>query len=207
MKLRLLLATASAAAVTTLNAHAVSYGNYQLEALTGTGTNTSVCVFDFGATEYAFGYRYDGQKTGADLLTALNNTFGISIAYDATWGTPASINYNSYNMITGVASDGGHISALFNYSSGGTAVNDWVEPAVTINYVGGGTGGPIWTFAETGFASRYLTDGSWDGWIQGTYKGWTGYSTAPDGPSPIPEPTALGLLALGAMVFWRGRRS
>lgn len=207
MNLRLLLATASAAAVTALNAHAVTYGNYNLEALTGTGSNTSVCVFDFGTADYAFGYRYDGTKTGKNMLDALNGKFGVAVVY-SSWGIPTTISYNGH-AITSDPIDSEYTGSPFYYLSGGTTVNDWVYPVLTLNYAGGGSSGPTWATSDTGLASRYLVNGSWDGWVQGKYDtNWTGYSTAPDGAfaSVIPEPTALGLLALSGLALLRRRR-
>lgn len=194
------LAAATAAALTVLNVHAIQFGDYPLEGAVGSGANTSICVFDFGATEYAFGYRYDGTKTGKDMLDALNGSFGVTVAY-STWGTPTTISYNGH-AITSAPIDAEYTGSPFYYLSGGTTVNDWFAPPIVTNYAGGGTAGPTWGFADTGLASRYLANGSWDGWVQGSYDtNWTGYSTPPNGPAPIPEPTALALLALGTALL------
>jgi hypothetical protein len=195
MKLRLLLlATASAAAVTALNAQAISYGNYELAGLVGSGSNTSVCVFDFGSTtthQYAFGYAYDGTKTGADLLMALNDA-PIGVSVDLTYYEGMGYLVNSISYMT--------------YSISSTLTAPYQSPCYWTG--NSGTAGPTaWTSSSIGISSRVLTNGTWDGFSQGT---WVGYDIVADAPSgafaAVPEPAALSLLALGGLALLRRRR-
>ncbi|MEI8079997.1 MAG: PEP-CTERM sorting domain-containing protein [bacterium] len=209
MKLRLLLATASAAAVTALNAQAVSYGNYELAGLVGSGSNTSVCVFDFGATttnQYAFGYAYDGTVTGSDMLQALNAVPGLSIILngDEIFGYYVfEITYAPTVMPVPYSI----ISAFATAPNPSRYPNYWVAD-------GGQTGPIIWSSPwDYGISGRTLTNGSWDGFTQSTYFPGPTYAEdrfetfAPSGAfAVVPEPTALGLLALGGLALFRRRR-
>lgn len=208
MHARLLL-LAAASAATVLSAHAVTYGAYPLEGEVGSGANTSICVFDFGGVEYAFGYHYDGAKTGADLLAALNGNFGIAIAYHPVYGTPTDISYGGYSISNDPIGDD-YTGYPGYYVSGGSTLNQWVVPPLTIHYDGGGTNGPAWLSSDAGLASRSLVDGSWDGWVQAKFDNvtWVGFAAPPDGTfaSVVPEPAALSLLAVGALALFGRRR-
>lgn len=191
MKLRLLLAAASAAAVTALNAQAVSYGNYELAGLVGSGSSTSVCVFDFGTARYAFGYAYDGAKTGADLLMALNDA-PIGVSVDLTYYKGMGYLVNSISYMT--------------YSISSTLTAPYQSPCYWMGN-GGTTGPTAWTSSSIGISSRLLTNGTWDGFSQGTWVGYDIVAGAPGGDfAAVPEPAALSLLALGGLALLRRRR-
>jgi len=50
-----------------------------------------------------------------------------------------------------------------------------------------------WSFAFTGPSSRTVEDGFWDGWVYGNEN------------APVPEPSAILILASGALLFVRRR--
>ncbi|MFA4943262.1 MAG: PEP-CTERM sorting domain-containing protein [Lentisphaeria bacterium] len=224
-----LLALAGAAATVPATATAgVQYGAYTLEAAVGSGANTSLCVLDFtqtagGGGVHGFAYHWDGaagSQTGKELIDALHNldvdgdsTPDLLFSYDPATGWMESISYKGATISNGLVDDTWYAYSSY-YVSGGSTVNDSVAPPVVKEYPGGGEAGPVWGMSDSGFASRLLADGSWDGWTQSLWNNdtWEEVNVPPSAPfASVPEPTAGGLLlALGAAVssrrrWWHGR--
>lgn len=65
-------------------AHAQSF-RPQITQTVGSGSNESFLVVDFqdGTVDhnYAFGYLYDGSRTGADLIAAVSSGTGLGVTY------------------------------------------------------------------------------------------------------------------------------
>lgn len=163
----------------------------------GTGSNLSYFVLDFQDNtpnpSYAFGYRYDGAKTGGDLVDAFVRDAGLG----ATFGSFFQPN----DFVIGFAYDGHARPA-----PGQSPPPDFFWSYWT------GTNGTDWTTASVGLRQRTLTNGSWDGWSWTTFDPATfDPVSAPRTPQAqaaqvIPEPgtaflagaAVLGLLGTGS---------
>jgi hypothetical protein len=114
-----------------------------IEYWAGTGAQRAVLVVDFGpGVSYAFGYRFDGTKTGLDMLQAVSEAGGLSYTHNTEYGAPFvdSIRYMGRTM-----------GAYRGYP------DNWL-----CYYIG--CDGANWTFSFVGAADRTLADGAWDGW-------------------------------------------
>lgn len=111
-----------------------------LTATAGSGSEESFLTIDFkDGTQndnYAFGYKYDGTKTGVDLLNAFASD-GLMTQYIYNG---AAVNGFTFN---------GHSEAGFGNSG------YWAYYS--------GPDGQQWKYASTGVRGN-ITDGGWDGW-------------------------------------------
>ena len=173
-------------AVLPSTAHAQTF-KPQVTQTVGSGSNESFFVVDFqdGTVDhsYAFGYLYDGSKTGADLITALSSGAGLGATYLYSGGAVNSFTFN------------GHSEAGFE------------NEAYWSYYLG--NDGRNWSYSSTGIKGRTLSNGSWDGWSWDMNSA-DPLPLTPTAPAPVPEAStaaSLGLvLALGAGGFLASRR-
>lgn len=146
----------------------------------GTGSEESFFTVDFedgtANQSYAFGYKYDGNKTGGDLLAALAAGTPLQVGYYPGYGpTNAFVQSFSFN---------GHTQT-------GAGNNYWAYWQ--------GTDGQNWTFSDVGASGRGLTNGSWDGWS------WDADYSKPPFPAPAPltpaaVPEASSVVSLGLLL-------
>jgi len=217
MMKHVVLGMAAAFAVTLASAKAgpITYGTYTLTGEAGTGTNRSVCVFDFGSTAYAFGYRWDdsGFVVRSDSSTVAAGTGEALLCTLGDAGTGLGVTVDlSYSPLYGAFVNG------ISYNGNSLGVDKAPGAYITAWVSSGGTAGPVWTDSQTSLTARLLSDGAWDGytdsenaWIY-SGKDWViNPDAAPGGAfasvTPVPEPAALSLLALGGIVLIRRRRS
>ncbi len=143
----------------------------------GTGSSSSTLQFDFeNGNSYLYTVRWDGVTTGRDLF---------DIVSDAQPGFFVS------DIVTFSFGD-----ALFGQSIGNDSNAGFGTPPSFLDYWHywvRDDGVEPWQSAMTGFADRFVVDGSWDGWVFG--------SDAP--PSAIPAP---GAIAFAAVILCRSRR-
>lgn len=178
--LGVLLATLSSAA------HAQTF-TPQITQTVGSGSKESFLVVDFqdGTVDhnYAFGYLYDGSKTGADLIAAVSGGTGLGVTYLYNGGVVDGFSFN------------GHSEAGFD--------ND----AYWSYYLG--NDGRNWSYSSTGIKGRTLSNGSWDGWSWDV-NNTDPLPVTPAASAPVPEAStaaSLGLLlALGVGGFLAARR-
>lgn len=154
-----LLALAIACWPGAATAHAETFQGVDLDIAywAGTGTNEAVMIVDFLATGgdfYAFGYRWDGDATGYDMIQAI-----------AASGT---LDYLATTYSWGVYID----NFFYNNEAG--------DPALWWAYwVGSATDGSVeWFSPSVGMSDRPLSHGDFDGW----YNGFDG--TQPRVPEP-----------------------
>ena len=159
----------------------------QLSSVVGSGSKESFFTLDFqdGTADhnYAFGYLYDGTKTGADFLTALSSETALKVGSSS----------GSFGVFVTSFGFNGHSETGGKYSYW----SYWK-----------GTDGQSWSSSGVGASSRMLTGGSWDGWSWDTdYR--NGPAPAPVTPAAVPEASSaislsvLALLGLGALAVRR----
>jgi len=129
-----------------------------IEYWAGTGSNEAVMIVDFLATggqSYAFGYRWDGQATGYDMVQAV--------------AAAGALDY----LATDYGSMGVFIDNFFYDTEAGNPDYYWSY------WVGTADDGTVqWVSPSVGMSSRPLSDGDFDGW----YNGFDG--TQPRVPEP-----------------------
>lgn len=142
-----------------------------LTATVGTGSEETFLALDFNdsipSSNYAFGYKYDGIKNGADLLDALASS-GLTTQYI----------FNG-RVVNGFTFDG-HLEAGF------TQDNYWAYYK--------GPDGRKWDYASVGVTAP-LTNGGWDGWSW-TLGGNSAPPVTPAAVPEASSAASLGLLAL-----------
>lgn len=196
-----------------------------IEYWVGLGANRSALVIDFhdgtSKQSFAWGYYYDGIKTGADMLLAVSAAdSNLTLIYFGTAADNfylAEITYFD-GSVTHTRVNGDFITD-FNYwgyyVTGGTSGGDFEDP-VSFNPVSvpASFGLPsVWEEAPTGpsFVSfgdpgRFLANNSWDALSYGLW------GTTPSNSvyaSAVPESSSWALLGLSALTFgiWSIRRA
>lgn len=160
----------------------------------GTGTKRAALVIDWksgpGPQSLVWGYRFDGDKTGQDMFNAVR-------AADPrlSYGLVPGVGYTAVERIS-FDRNGSGIGPGDSDQQGWFTNGFWgyyAESAPTTNL-------PAWGFANEGFSTRLLSDGSWDGWA------WAQdfIGTFPSQPTPVPEPmtaTVLGIALISMKKF------
>ncbi len=167
-------------------AHAQTF-TPQITQTVGSGSNESFLVVDFqdGAVDhnYAFGYLYDGSKTGADLISAVSSGVGLGVTYLYNGGVVNGFSFS------------GHSEAGFDAN------------AYWSYYLG--KDGQSWESSASGIKGRALSNGSWDGWSWDVNNS-DPLPVTPAVSVPVPESSttaSLGLLlTLGMGGFLAARR-
>ena len=157
-----------------------------IEYAAGAGENKATIVIDFDAGDfYLFEYRWDGQASGWDALSAIDTAALLSV--DATWYEQFQSHFvNDFGYPGGV-----------KYDYGAGAATGW-------GYWGSGDG-ENWLL-NGGVDGRMLTNGGWDGWVWSNYD----YSVSWDpirAPGMAPEPGTILLLGAGAMYVLKARKN
>jgi hypothetical protein len=174
----------------------------------GTGTNRAAFIVDWAddAAEppaLAWGYRWDGTATGAQMLRAIvaddprlfaklggtiaNPTAVYGLGYDADGDSDFSIDdgtvFDSKGFaFTGPDDGASAVDAGDNYAEG-WILGFWHYGIAGSNpYVAGS-----WSDSGGGMASRQLADGAWDSWAFTPSFDFTAFSENPvAAPSPFP---------------------
>lgn len=145
----------------------------------GVGSQASNLQFDFtNGNSYLYIVRWDGATTGRDL-------FDIVAA-----AQPVFFAFETQTFPFGEALFAVTIGADFDAGFGTPPDfldywHYWVRDDARAD----------WGYAQSGFAERLVTEGSWDGWVFG--------SEGP--PSPIPAPAAIALLVIALAPRRRSR--
>lgn len=189
----------------------------------GTGSNEAALVIDWndGQDSIAWGFRYDGTASTADMVSAV-------LAADSDLYSIAASDYTGVTLGYGYDRDGdgfsvdpslsfdadGVATALSSEADGFSAVDvdDSFAAGWNTGYFGfyTSTDNPFvegWDYSMVGAGDYTLTDGSWSGfsWAPGFAE------TTPDSPfgATVPEPSTYaalaGALALGLVAMRRRR--
>jgi hypothetical protein len=151
----------------------------------GSGSQTSFLVIDFKSApapqSVAFGYRYDGVKTGGDLLDALSsNLSGFVFEAISFPGFGRFVDRLGYDGRILSGNDPGSETFYWAYFTSPDSLT--------------------WSYASVGFDARVLMEGSWDGYSWTDFTVGNGEGTAPIVPTTAaaaPEPGTLALLGIG----------
>jgi hypothetical protein len=153
--------------------------------LVGSGTNQAALVIDWveGAAEppaLAWGYRWDGEARGRDMLLAIvaadprlfaklggthanpNAVYGLG--YDADndgqFGIDDGTTFNSSGIAFSGPADGAVATDSGDYYAEGWFMEFWHYGVASTNPYDGGS----WSDVQFGMASRVLINGAWDSW-------------------------------------------
>ncbi len=181
--------TASAASLLVIASHSLAFGQItpKIETTVGSGSNISYFVLDFlsgpAPQSFAFAYRYDGTKTGGNMLDALaagtaGNTKPLTF-------TATDFGGDLKRFPDGFSYDGKSITRPSDFSSYWSYWNS--------------ENGSVWSEAQVGLDNRVLTNNTWDGWSYA----FNGVTVAPRTPlaatAAAPEPGTFTLLVVGGI--------
>jgi len=192
--------TLCACLVTGLTVGAAAFTFDSITQWTGTGPLRAALVIDWKVgptpTSLAWGYRFDGTRTGIDMVT------DVAASDPRLFLEITQYSFGKAITALGYDRDGDGFDRLDSsdlYQSGFESVGYFA-------YYLDGTPGSVlpnpWAESGTGGEGRTLTDGSWDGWS------WApGFSaSAPSTPTAVPEPGTIVALAVGITAMRRRRR-
>jgi len=202
----------------------------------GTGSNQAAMVIDWndGKDAWAWGYRWDGAATGADMIEALVRTdprlysklwdFGGGLGHALIgFGLDRDLDGFAIDPATDFGPDGYLLDGRDETDSdGGMAIDPddsygegwwegywsyWVPTTPGENPYDGGS----WGYSGWGASSRQLTDGDWDGWsfLPGFFGDEPGPAQAAPSLEAVPEPSSLVLASIagiGCLVRHRRNR-
>jgi len=185
--MRSLLGLSAVIALCVSVSYATPYANYSnLEYWAGNvnASNKATLVIDFGnGSHYAFGYGWEGEATGWDMLSAVCAAGGLEETHtgemDVGFGIMVkSISYAGLTIDNDDTSEPGDTWLTYWESNDG---NHWDTPWV-------------------GASANPISNGVWNGWTATPAGTWPG-------EAPIPEPASACLLVAGAMAMLKRRRT
>jgi hypothetical protein len=149
-------------------AGALTFDEVLIETWVGAGSSDALMVIDFGLASFAFGYRFDGAKTGFEMANDIATATDLDIVDNTEYGGHLidTFSYHGYYL---------------SYDSHNWSDTHWWEYWTSPD-------GEAWTSSWVGCGDRVLTDGAWDGWTWSP--AWPEVGTAPDVPL-VPEPSSL----------------
>lgn len=190
----------------------------------GSGANQAAFVIDWNdgksAESLLWGYRWNGAATGLDMFQAIVSADSRLFAHVGgyAWGTAIlgvgfDLNGNGNFGVTPALSFDS--AGLFNSTSPNDArvaleAGDHYVEGWSMGYweyFNKANSGAAWASASGGIADRVLADGVWDGLNFNLGFAWPGATPGePVAVTAVPEPSALALLSLSALVLTCVRR-
>lgn len=205
----------------TLSASPVS-GVNDISFVVGSGASRANLIIDFhdGQTKesFAWGYRFDGVKSGADMLldiaAADANLTLVSGGTGADGFFLSAITYFDGTDLHSLSADWVNLpnKSWGYYLSGGFAGDDTPGTGgIPTPVSGGGSTLPVsWTTSPVGASTssfgesgRLLSDGAWDSWSYGELDSGFNHQQPPSSTvsAAIPEPGTLISLFLGSVIL------
>jgi hypothetical protein len=192
----------------------------------GSGSNEAGFVIDWNGgknpASLAWGYRWNGEATGADMLKAIvtaDSRLFARVSSLSAGANPYGLGYDLDNDGSFGISDGttfplsGLVEGAYNDGTTPTDIADqWSEGWMSAGYwsyflagVNPYSGAGVWDYSLIGMSDRALANNCWDGWSWAPAPTWDG--GAPDEPvaAEIPEPMTIALLGLGGLLIRRRR--
>lgn len=221
-KMMFTLLAAAILGLTAFTAQAVAgpvsdFGFEDITHWVGEGENQAAFLVDWNddklSGSIAWGYRWDGEATGADMMAAIA---GQGTSTGGPYGTISGADsrmyisiqwwegYNGYTLYgLGYDVDNDGFSYVPGAGEGGIA-GDPDDLYIEGWYSGYWSywvsdGGADWGYSGWGMSARNLENGSWDGWsfTSNAQMGGGEPPRAPAGASPVPVPSAFWLLGSG----------
>jgi hypothetical protein len=199
-----------------------SFAFEDIEFWVGSGANRAALVIDWNdgksAESLAWGFRWDGVATGADMLEAVaradDRLFGAAATF--VWGTAMiGLGYDldgdgfQTSPATAFDADGWAPVAPRDGTAAADPDDHYVEGWNTgfwAYYIADASPfevGGAWDAPTTGFAGRVLTNGAWDGFAFAP--GFSGPEPGEPVAASVPAPGVLGLVGVAALVSPRRR--
>ncbi len=174
-------------------ANAATFSFSDIKNWTGEGSNSAALAIKWTNSEntLVFGYRFDGEKTGADMIfdiAANNPRLYILAATGTNYGTAiGGFGWDADNNgFTLNDADGNPVSANENgvFDTGKSTGFDGYVSASDADYWNSGWTKGYWSYwiasepsspgySGTGASGRKLTDGCWDMWMYSQFSGGT----------------------------------
>jgi len=179
----------------------VSFAGYQVEvdAHAGSGANASVLVIDwdtfggpYNSPSHAFLYRWDGDATVLDMLTAFQDAGVFS--------------FTGSSFLSDIAYTDADGDTHSNPAAGNWELASGTNPLGA--WEGFDTSNPDWDFNLVGVHEELLTDGHFEGINAAFFDPNNGYARvgSPLTVPLVPEPGTLGLVVLSGLMLGRRRR-
>lgn len=179
---------------------------------TGTGSNRAALAVQWNdgqnPVSLVWGYRYNGTKTGEDMLMAVSSSFASGLySYTESFGFGLGVyglgfdtNTNgSRTYITGATPDAAVPT---------DATDRWQSGWLSNGYWSFWTGASANSLSEasTGVTGYTLQNNDWNALAFAASPNWT--SPTPSGftAAPVPEPASLFILGAGALLLRRKRK-
>ncbi len=175
----LIMTIALIISTTCANAYMFDGIDVDIEYWAGSGVNEAICVVDFGTSQYAFGYNFDGTSTGFDMIQTIADEGALDIVTN---------DFGFGLFVDGIMYDG---NSEIGYGGGENWWHYWTSED-----------GSTWISSAVGAADRTLADGQWDGWGYG-FVDAPDVSTVPE-PGTL---AALGMGVTGLAGFVIRKRS
>lgn len=209
------------------SAHAIHFEDIEFWSGTGSQRAGFVLQWETGptATALAWGYRYDGTATVDDMIRSLSRWVdgdgNIHLGADArlfSYGAFNSIGTAIYGFgydtdNSGVTGSGYTTGPLFDDAVANDSTDEW-RVGWSVNGFWSLWDGAIgdetstWGFASQGVSSNPLRNNGWTAFaFAPASNGWSTEMTENIRAAPVPEPATLVVLAAGAALLARRRRT